>query len=134
MTCHIPVPENIDEMVAQYVMLRDKIKEADKLHKEKTKPARDHLETLNGKLLEKLLSVGGESVKTAHGTVYQTTKKSASISDGEVFRSFVIDNEMFDLVDWKANPAATSDFIEEHNAPPPGVNYSTHTEVGVRRA
>jgi hypothetical protein len=130
----VPIPENIDEIVHQYVMLRDKIKESDKVHKEKTKPARDHLEVLNNKLLERLIEVGGESVKTTSGTVYKTVKKSASIADGDTFRSFIIDNELYDLVDWKANPTATADYIEEHQVPPPGVNYSTYAEVGVRRS
>lgn len=130
----VPIPENIDDIVHQYVMLRDKIKESDKVHKEKTKPARDHLEVLNNKLLERLIEVGGESVKTTSGTVYKTVKKSASIADGDTFRSFIIDNELYDLVDWKANPTATADYIEEHQVPPPGVNYSTYAEVGVRRA
>jgi hypothetical protein len=130
----VPVPENIDEIVHQYVSLRDKIKESDKIHKDKTKPARDHLEILNNKLLERLIEVGGESVKTTSGTVYKTVKKSASIADGDTFRAFVIDNELYDLVDWKANPTATADYIEENQVPPPGVNYSTYAEVGVRRS
>lgn len=130
----IPIPDTIEDIVAQFVKLRDRIKEADDAHKARLKAAKDHLEKLNGVLLDKLQAIGGDSVKTPAGTVYRTTRKSASIADGEAFRTYVIENEGFDLVDWRANALAVADFIESQGAPPPGVNYSLAHTVGVRRA
>jgi len=130
----IPMPDTIDALVEQMVKVRDKLKEADDAHKEKTKVARDYKEQIEAALLAKLNDVGGESVKTAHGTVYRTTRRSATIADGGVFREFVIDSEAFDLVDWKANANAVDDFIKNEGTPPPGVNYTTAYTVGVRRA
>lgn len=134
MTANFAPPEGIDDLVAQYIKLRDKLKEADDAHKEKTKAARDYLEQLSGKLLERLNDVGGESVKTESGTVYRTTRRSATIADGGTFRTYVIENAQYDLVDWRANALAVADYITEHAAPPPGVNFSTAFTVGVRRA
>jgi hypothetical protein len=133
MTIHVDIPVNIEELVGQYVRLRDKIREAEDAHKAKLKDAKDHLEKLNNTLLDRLNQVGGESVKTASGTVYRTTKRSASIKDGDKFRHFVIENEAFDLVDWRANANAVDDFIQDQQAPPPGVDFSTTYTVGVRR-
>jgi hypothetical protein len=130
----IELPDNIDELVARYVKLRDKLKEADEGHKKKTEAARAYLDQLNGKLLERLNAVGGDSVKTPHGTAYRTTRRSASIADGAVFRQYVIDNENFDLVDWRANAIAVDDFIKENGVQPPGVNFSSTYTVGVRRS
>lgn len=130
----IPMPTNIDELVEQMVKVRDKIKEADDAHKAKTKVARDYKEQLEAQLLAKLNDVGGEAVKTAHGTVYRTTRRSATIADGDVFRQFVIANDAYDLVDWKANANAVDDFIKQEQTPPPGVNFTTAYTVGVRRA
>lgn len=130
----IPLPDTIDQLVEQMVKTRDKLKEADDAHKERTKVARDYKERLEAALLAKLNEVGGESVKTAHGTVYRTTRRSATIADGDVFRQFVIGNEAFDLVDWRANANACDDFIKNEGTPPPGVNFTTAFTVGVRRA
>lgn len=130
----IPMPTNIDELVEQMVKVRDKIKEADDAHKAKTKVARDYKEQLEAQLLAKLNDVGGEAVKTAHGTVYRTTRRSATIADGDVFRQFVIANDAYDLVDWRANANAVDDFIKQEQTPPPGVNFTTAYTVGVRRA
>ena len=129
-----PLPDNIDELVHQVVRLRDKLKEADDAHKKKTDGARDYKNQLEAKLLEKLNEVGGESVKTAHGTAYRSTRRSASIADGDLFRDYVVSNAAFDLVDWKANAPAVDDFIKSAGSPPPGVNYSMTYTVGVRRA
>ena len=130
----IIIPESIEAVVEQYVRLRDKIKEADDAHKEKLKTAKEYLKVLDGALLSKLNDIGGESVKTANGTVYRTTRRSASIADGEAFRQFVLNNEAFDMVDWRANANAVEDFIKSEGSQPPGVNYSVTYTVGVRRA
>ena len=128
------IPQNINDLVGQYVTLRDRIKEADDNHKKKVKAAKEYLEALETQLLGKLNDVGGESVKTPSGTVYRTERKSASIADGDLFRGFVKDNELYDLVDWKANALAVADFIKDNQVPPPGVNFSVAYTVGVRRA
>lgn len=134
MTAQISPPENFEMLVEQYVRLRDTLKKADEDHKEKTKAAREYKEQLEGKLLAKLNDAGGESVKTREGTVYRTTRRSASVADGDTFRKFVIDQGLFDLVDWRANAPAIADFIEEEGTPPPGVNFTTAFTVGVRRS
>lgn len=128
-----PIPGNIEEMVGQYVKLRDGLKKADEEHKKKTATARAYLTALDGGLLAKLNEIGGENVKTAVGTVYRTTRRSAVIRDGDAFRSYVINNDEFDLVDWRANAGAVDDFIKSNQVPPPGVDFSTTFTVGVRR-
>ena len=85
-------------------------------------------------MLERLNDLGGDSVKTPHGTAYRTARRSATIADGDVFRKYVIDNQMFDLVDWRANAGAVDDFINDNGSQPPGVNYSVAYTVGVRRS
>ena len=127
-------PTNVDALVAQYLKLRDRIKAADDAHKEKMAAAKDYLERLNGALLVQLQTIGGDSVKTPHGTAYKTTTSSASIADGTVFRGFVIENRAWDMVDWKANAPAALEYLKEHQDLPPGVNISSITKVGVRRA
>jgi hypothetical protein len=127
-------PTEINALVKQYVQLRDKVKEVDDAHKAKTKPMKDYLERLNNALLDQLITVGGESVKTEYGTAYKTVKRSASIADGEVFRGFVIENRAWDIADWRANAPAVEAFLSEHQILPPGVNLSSVTVVGVRRA
>jgi hypothetical protein len=130
-----PAPvASFEVLVDRYVKLRDRLKEVDDAHKEKTKPAREMLEQMNGQLLDMLNKAGGDSMKTKAGTVYRTSKKSATIADGAEFRRFVIGGEHWDLVDWRANATAIQVFADENNSMPPGVNFTQHYVVGVRRA
>jgi hypothetical protein len=127
-------PTNIDALVHQFVKLRDKIKEADDAHKAKMAPAKEYLERLNGALMQQLQAIGGDSVKTPHGTAYKTTKRSATLADAAAFREYVIDQGMWDLADWRANAPAVEAFLQEQQALPPGVNLTSVVTVGVRRA
>jgi hypothetical protein len=125
---------DINTRIEQFVQLRDKIKKLDDEHKEKMKPYRDTLETLNGVLLQHLNSIGVESVRAEAGTVYETVKKSASIADKSALWAFVVATGDWDLLDYKANVTAVADFIEKNSTPPPGVNYTTTKVAGVRRS
>jgi hypothetical protein len=125
---------NIEDLVDKYVRLRDKIKVLNDDHKAKMVPFNEALDTLNGILLSHLTTIGAETAGTKAGTVYRTMKKSATLADGEAFRRYVVETASWDLADWKANAVAVADFIEKNEgAIPPGVNYTTRYEVGVRR-
>jgi hypothetical protein len=124
---------DISVRVAQYIKLRDEIKKLDDAHKVKLAPYRDTLEQLNSALLAHLNQVGGESIRTENGTVYKTEKKSATLADKSAFWAYVVTGADWELLDWKANPVAVAKHVEEHNALPPGVNYTVTHVVGVRR-
>ena len=125
----IPLPT----LIMYYVKTRDTLKNADDAHKEKTKDARDMLETLSN-LIQAQMPDGLDSVKTVHGTAYKTVKKSATIQDQAEFRRHVIGSEAWELVDWRANAPAVEQFIAANAGElPPGVKYSTFTTIGVRR-
>lgn len=132
MNAHVTVDFNT--RVAQYVALRDKINEMKERHKAELKPYMDVLDGLNAVLLQHLNATNSNSVATDAGTAYKTEKRSASIADGEAFMRYVIGGELWDLLDRKANVTAVDDHIKEHGVAPPGVNFSTRVEVGVRRA
>lgn len=127
-------PIDMDKRAGQYVALRDKIKDIEAKHKLELAPFKDAKEKLEAVFLQHLISINAESVRTSSGTVSRTVKHSASLADPEAFMRFVIGGEYWDMLDRKANVTAVSDFIEENGAPPPGVNYSSTTTVGIRRA
>lgn len=125
---------NIEERVKQYVSIRDKIRDMEEKHKEELAPYKQVLEGLNSVLLKHLLAVGGDSVRTAAGTVYRSERASATIADAEAFMDYVIKNNEFSLLDKRANKTAVADFVKDNNRAPPGVNYSVMHVVGVRRS
>src|SRR5579859_2768765 len=119
--------------VSQYVRLRDEIKKRNDAHKESIRELNETLEQLGCVLLQGLNAANADSVATPAGTVYKTQKKSASVVDMAAFWEHVVAGAAWDLVDRKANVTAVEDYIKEHQEPPPGVNFSSRFEVGVRR-
>ncbi len=131
-----PITEgNIGSYVAKYVLLRDKIKAIKAADAERLESFNEMLTLMNSMFIEHLAKQGTDSfaVKGA-GTVYKTTKRTASIKDADAFKRHVIGAQDFDLLDWKANVKAVEAFIEGNNGElPPGVSISSMVTAGVRR-
>lgn len=124
-----------DNLIGMFVRMRDAIKDADEKHKKKTAPAREELSKLESEFLLRLNEMKVDSIKhTVHGTVYRTHRKSATLADPAAFKGYVINSQQWELADWRANATAVADFLESHaGVCPPGVNYTVHYTVGVRR-
>lgn len=133
-TAGLATSVTVDKRVAQYIATRDAIKAANDKHEAEIKPLTDLQNMLTGWLQNFMEQAGADNIKTAHGTCYSTTRYSASLADPEAFMKFVKDNDLFDLLDRKANVTAVRDYTAEKGATPPGVNLSSIKTVGVRRA
>jgi hypothetical protein len=123
----------VDKWVQQYIALRDELKRRDELHETATKELKDLMADRAGKLQAFLDKSGVESASTQYGTVYTTTRYSASVADPKAFMEYVIQNQDWDMIERRANVTAARDFVKDHNAPVPGVNLSSLATIGVRR-
>lgn len=123
----------VDKRIAQYIATRTAIQKANEVHEANIKPLTDLQNMLTGWLQTFLEQSGVESVKTADGTAYSTTRYSASLADPEAFMKFVKSTDNFDLLDRKANVTACRDYCTENGTLPPGVNLSAIKTVGVRK-
>lgn len=123
-----------EKRIAQYVMLRDRIKAEDEAHKVKMRPFRDTLEKLEAVMLDTLNQTGQDSASTAAGTCYRTRRDNCSLEDPTSFMRHVVGAQDWDLIDRKANTAACMKFAEENGGNlPPGVKLTSAYTVGVRR-
>ena len=123
----------VDTRVAQFIAVRDMIKALEKEYAEKKKPYQDVKDQLEGWLLAHMKKTGAESVRTKFGTCSASTTYTASLADPQAFMTFVIANNMFDLLDRRANATAVVDYVQEHKTLPPGVNLNPHMSAGVQR-
>jgi hypothetical protein len=125
---------DMEILVDRYVKLRDAIRDKDAEYKKIMRPYREKLDEMNGIILGRLNEIGADNVRTAAGTAYRKIERSVTIADKEAFRRHVIGSEAWELLDWRANQTAVTALVEEGLQPPPGVNYSTTMNVGIRRA
>jgi hypothetical protein len=126
--------EVLTKRLNQFMMVRQKIEEMRERHAAEMAPLSDAKTKLESALME-LLNLAGTDSATVRGiaTVYKGTESSATVADGEAFRHFVITQQAWDLVDWRANKTGVKKFIGETNTVPPGVNFTQAQRVGVRK-
>jgi hypothetical protein len=123
----------VDKRVAQYIQVRDKLKELDDAHDAAKKPLVELQNLLTGWMQKFMDDSKSESIKTAHGTCYASVRYTASLPDAEAFMKFVIENNKFEMLDRRANSTAVRAYVEETGGLPPGVNLSALRTIGVRR-
>jgi hypothetical protein len=122
------------QRVAEYIACRDAINTMKEKHEQELKPLVELQNMLTGWLQRFMDAAGVENIKTAHGTCYTSTRYTASLADPEAFMKHVLSTQSYDLLDRKANVTAVKDYVAEHGNLPPGVNLSSISTVGVRRA
>lgn len=123
----------VAERIGQYVICRDQIKVIEERHKKELAPLKELQDMLGGWLQSALDKAGADSIKSLAGTAYKTQKFTASLADPKAFMDFVIANNLFDLMDRKANVTAVKEYVEQNGRLPPGVNLSSIETIGVRR-
>lgn len=123
----------VQRRVQQYVAIRDRLAEKEEHHKKEIAPLVETQNLLTSWLTEALSTAGAQSIKTAQGTVYSSTRFTASLEDPKAFMDYVIAEQKFDLLDRRANATAVKAFVEESGSLPPGAKLNAIRTIGVRR-
>jgi hypothetical protein len=126
-------PPQLDKIVEAYIKLRDRKAEMKKEYDAKVEAIDNGLAKLENFLLNTLNAQGVQSIKTAIGTAYKTTKTSATVGNRDEFMEYVRENDAWVLLDVKANKTAVTEYKEQHKALPPGVTWREEVAVNVRR-
>lgn len=74
------------------------------------------------------------SAKTEAGTATLSTRYTASLADPDAFMQFVRANDMFELLDRRANATAVKEYVRTNQGrTPPGVNLSALESLSVTK-
>lgn len=129
-----PPKGSIATAVEEYIKVRDRRRELRRRYVESDEPLMQREQVLTGTILAHLNDIGGESVRTPYGTCYRSERATASLADPDLFMRHVQDQGAFELLERKANVTAVREYVAEHKAPPPGVNYHVMVTLGVQKA
>lgn len=122
-----------DAMIERYVKLRDKKKEIEARHKDELAPFNDAMKRLEGFMLEALNQSGLDSMKSAHGTAFKSTRTSATVKDWPLTLAFIREHQAWDLLEARVAKTVAYQIIADTQAPIPGVETSAELTVNVRR-
>lgn len=121
------------KLVEIYIDLRDRRAKRKAAFENEDADDKGKQEKIEGMLLQRFAAEGIDSVKSPAGTAYTSTRTSATVADGQVFFDFCRENDMWDLVDKRANKTAVAAYRNENDDIPPGINWSECLVVNVRR-
>lgn len=123
----------VDTVIAKYVELRDQKAKIAADAKAQTEAIDVKLKTIEAWLHKKLHDLGAESFKTDFGTAFLKESDFCSVADWNATLSYIRENEAWHMLKKDVSKNAVVEYITEHQAPPPGINYGKKEEVQIRR-
>lgn len=100
--------------------------------KAKLAPLQEKMRLLLEWMETKAREEGLKNVPTKYGTGFWATHTSASVAEPGIFRDFVIENKLWDLIETRASKVAVKSYIDANKEPPPGVNYKQVAVFNIR--
>ena len=126
----------LDELVANYIKLRDKKSQLKKQYDEKVAKVVAVMDKMEAIILKTFQDSGIDSARTDAGTAYISTRTSATVGSREEFLSWVLQDpdERSIFLENRVSKVAVEQFKAANDDLPPGINFRSEVTVGVRRA
>lgn len=122
-----------DELVTKFIALRDKKAKLKREYEAKVEEVDAVLERLERHFMSLLDSMGAESLRVPGGTVYTSTRTSATAADWDAYLAWVREHSHWDGLEKRVNKTFVEAFRNEYDDLPPGVNWRAERVVNVRR-
>lgn len=116
---------NYEQKLQEYVILRRKIKDAENKFKKMLSPMKQSLVELESDITAAAQEDGLTNVKTTAGTAYWSTHHNCKVANPSTFFDYCVENKAWDLLEKRASKKAVKGFVDEHKAPPPGIDFSS---------
>ena len=124
----------VEKLVKIYLKMRGKHDELLQQFKQQEEALKDQMTKIKGALLDHCKEHNVESVRTAEGLFFRTTKQSYWTNDWESMGKFVIEHKAPELFEKRLHQGNVKQFLEEHpELLPPGLNVESQYSVTVRR-
>lgn len=124
---------DLENLVAQYVELRDQKTKVTARAKELVGKLDDKMDKLEVDILQALNETGVESARTKAGTAYKKTTRSTNIADWDSFLPWVQGTGNWHMLTRAANKTAVLEYLDDQEELPPGINLFSKIEVSINR-
>jgi len=126
---------NLEELVKIYLTIRTEKERIEADWKARNDEFVADMKVLEGKMLDTCNKNNASSMRTESGTVIRKLNERYTVSDGESFRKFVLENGVVELFEARIHQGNFKEFIAEHKGDglPPGVNVMREFGITVRK-
>jgi DNA repair exonuclease SbcCD ATPase subunit len=130
-TEHIP----LDQLAKIYRKIKTRMDIVQKEFDTQLETLAAQLDEVKTEIKEQMKAQGAKSVKTDFGTLSLVTKTRYSTNDWDSFKTFVVQNDVVDLLEKRIAQLNMSKFLEENpGLVPPGLNSNTEFEIKLYKA
>ena len=129
------VDAKLDELVKVYLTIRNERERLEAEWSVKDKELKQELDVLAQTFMVHCNESNAKSIRTDYGTIMRKLNERYTVSDGEAFRKFVMENQMPELLEARIAQNNFKEFIAERKADglPPGVNVMMEFTIVVRK-
>lgn len=124
----------VEELVQQYILLRDRKAQMKAAYELKVGALTSVMDKVEARLLALFEEIGVDSMKTAAGTAYRSTRVSTTIADWDTFLQHVQRHGAWELLERRCSKTAVEQYKAANEDLPPGVNWSEERVVNIRRS
>lgn len=125
---------SLDQVIARKFALDTEIALIQGRHKAELEPLQEELHMCELFVKDEMNKGGFQQVKNATGDmVYFSTKDRANVGDWDTALATIREQGLWHLLKKDVSKTAVKEYIEVHNAPPPGVKYETYRDLNWRR-
>jgi hypothetical protein len=130
-TEHIP----LDQLAKIYRKIKTRMDLVQKEFDTQLETLAAQLDEVKTEIKDQMKAQGAKSVKTDFGTLSLVTKTRYSTNDWDSFKTFVVQNDVVDLLEKRIAQLNMSKFLEENpGLVPPGLNSNTEFEIKLYKA
>jgi len=125
----------LGELVKTYLTIRNERERMEAEWKAGNNALVADMKALEAKMLDTCNQNDAGSIRTANGTIVRRLNERYTVSDGDSFRKFVLQNGAVDLFEARIHQGNFKEFIAENisDGLPPGVNVMKEFTVIVRK-
>lgn len=124
--------KDLNEIIAQYIELRDKIQDIKDECDRRIAPLRSIMDQIEGDMSGLLERSNLTSMSTPAGTVVKSKWTKTALHDWEAFTNYVKENDRFDLIEHRVAKNNALEVISEEGGLP-GVSVETGYNIQIRR-
>ena len=127
-------PIATETIIGAFVKCRDALNAKRKEFKAYEQDMKSQMAILEKELLIRCQKEGVESFKTKSGTAYKKKKDWIKVTDWPTAIGTIITDDLIHMLNKSVNKTACKEYMQENNgALPPGLEYGSMVEIGIRR-
>jgi len=124
----------LDELVAEYLVLRNAIQEKEAAHKEEIASLKEPFDRISMQILERCNEQNADSIRTPAGTISRRVTTRYWTTDWETMYAFINENAAPFLLEQRIHNTNMRQFIQDNpDAYPAGLQADNRYAIQVRR-